>query len=353
MAARLNRKALVTPRPSVKFPLMGWKEPVNSLLTRTIGYQLQRPPGHRTRILPPPVSGRMLTRPVFIFSPARSGSTLLRAILGSHTQLYAPPELPLLHMTARVETKWIQTSLRALHLTKEDLDHMLWDRVLADTLARSGKPVVVVKTPSNVLGWPRIAECWPDARFIFLLRHPAAVVASLHTSWDANWQKAGTGSLERVTASALRYMRKVEEARNNLAGHTVRYEDLTADPETSVRQLCSFLGLAFQPAMLDYGQFADLRIAPGLGDASKNIRSGRIQPSTPPPRSAEVSPALAQMCATWDYRRPDGQSYEAAGSPEWDAAGQPAPDGEQDGSEDAIFDAVDDAAREQLPSDQH
>lgn len=331
---------------------MGWKEPVNSLLTRTIGYQLQRPPGHRTRVLPPPVSGRMLTSPVFIFSPARSGSTLLRAILGSHTQLYAPPELPLMHMDVRVETKWIQTSLRALQLTKEELDHMLWDRVLADALARSGKRVVVVKTPSNVLVWSRIAGCWPDARFIFLLRHPVAVVASLHASWDANWQAAGTGGLGKVTANALRYMRKVEEARNGLAGHTVRYEDLTSDPEMTVRQLCSFLELAFEPAMLDYGQFADLRIAPGLGDASKNIRSGRIQPGTPPPRSAEVSPALAQMCATWDYRRPDGRPYAAAGSPEWDAAGQPAANEAHDGSEDANFGAAD-APREQLQSDQH
>jgi LPS sulfotransferase NodH len=332
---------------------MGWKEPVNSVLTRTIGYQLARPPGHRARVLPPPVTSRMLVRPVFIFSPARSGSTLLRAILGSHTQMYAPPELPLMHMDVRAETKWIQKSMAALQLTKEDLDHMLWDRVLADTLTRSGKQVIVIKTPSNVLIWSRIAEVWTDARFIFLLRHPAAVVASLQASWDANWQAAGTGSPEKVTASALRYMRKVEEARHELAGHTVRYEDLTTDPEATVSQLCAFLAVPFQPAMLDYGQFADLRISPGLGDASKNIRSGRIQPGTPPPRSEEISPALARMCATWGYRQPDGQPYQATGSPEWDAAGQPGPDDEApEKMADANLGAAE-AQYEQQPSDQH
>lgn len=328
------------------------------MLTRTIGYQLTRPPGHRARVLPPPVSGRMLVRPVFIFSPARSGSTLLRAILGSHTQLYAPPELPLMHMDVRAETKWIQKSMSALKLSKEELDHMLWDRVLADTLARSGKPVIVVKTPSNVLIWSRIAEVWTDARFIFLLRHPAAVVASLQASWDINRQAAGTGGPEKVTASALRYMRKVEEARQGLTGQTVRYEDLTTDPDTTVRQLCAFLQVPFQPAMLDYGQFADLRISPGLGDASKNIRSGRIQPGTPPPRSGEISSALARMCATWSYRRPNGQPYEAAGSPEWDAAGKPAPNDAHDGSDDVDFGAAESlgaagARVEQQPSDQH
>lgn len=294
----------------------------------------------------------MLTRPVFIFSPARSGSTLLRAILGSHTQLYAPPELPLKHMTVQAETKWIQKSMWALQLTNDELDHLLWDRVLADTLARSGKQAIVIKTPSNVLIWSRIAECWPDSRFIFLLRHPAAVVASLQASWDIKWQAVGSGSPEKVTARAVRYMRKVEEARHGLAGHTVRYEDLTTDPETTVSQLCRFLGVPFQPAMLDYGDFADLRISPGLGDASKNIRSGRIQPGTPPPRSGDVPPAVAKMCATWDYRQPNGQPYQATGSPEWEAAARPAPYDEQDEQADADLGAAE-AQPQQQPSDQH
>jgi hypothetical protein len=248
----------------------------------------------------------MLTEPVFILSAARSGSTLLRVILGSHSRLYAPPEVPLMHLEARAETRWIQTSMRALYLTKEELDHMLWDRVLADALARSGKPVVVVKTPSNVLLWRRIAECWPDARFIFLLRHPAAVVASLHASWDPAWHPSASASRAEAGTSALRYMIKVDEARRALPGHTVRYEELTADPETVIGRLCSFLDIEFEPAMLNYGDFAHAQFGVGLGDNSANIRSGRIQPGTPPPRSGEISPALAEMCAAWDYLQPGG-----------------------------------------------
>jgi hypothetical protein len=300
---------------------MGWKEPVNSLLTRAIGYQLTRPPGHKAHRLPASDKARMLTSPVFIFSPARSGSTLLRAILGSHSQLYAPPELPLMHMRVKAETKWIQRSMRELQYSNEDLDHLLWDRVLADLLERSSKQRIVVKTPSNVLIWSRIAEIWPDAQFIFLLRHPAAAVASLQKSWDPAWQWAGTDSSEKVTASALRYMRKVEEARHGLKGHTVRYEDVTGDPEATVRKLCTFLKVAYEPDMLEYGQFANFKVATGLGDASQNIRSGRIQPGTPPPDTADIPEALAQMCATWGYKQPNGKPYASTGSAEWDAAG--------------------------------
>jgi hypothetical protein len=273
----------------------------------------------------------MLAAPVFILSAARSGSTLLRVILGSHSQLYAPPELPLKHLEVRAETQWIQTSMRALRLTKEELDHMLWDRVLADALVRSGKPVVVVKTPSNVLLWRQIADCWPDARFIFLLRHPAAMVASLHASWDPAWHPSGSGRLDEAVGNALRYMTKVEEARRALPGHTVRYEDLTADPETVVGGLCSFLGVEFEPAMLNYGEFAQAQFAVGLGDCSDNIRSGRIQPAAPPPRTSEISPALAEMCETWGYDRPDrpdrpdGQSSPPGGESRQHPQGESSP----------------------------
>src|SRR5262249_25648968 len=150
-----------------------------------------------------------------------------------HSQLYAPPELPLMHLGVRAETQWIQTSLQELKLTTEDLDYLLWDRVLADALERSGKPTIVVKTPSNVLIWPRIAACWPDSRFISLLRPPAASVASLHSGWNPAWHTGESGSLDEAAGKGLRYMSKLEEARNALPGLTVRYEDLTANPEAA------------------------------------------------------------------------------------------------------------------------
>lgn len=254
--------------------------------------------------MPPPRGERLLVAPVFIFSAARSGSTLLRVVLGGNSRLYAPPELPLAHLSVRAQTRWIQASITALGLSAEDLDHMLWDRVLADTLRRSGKPTIVAKTPSNVLIWRRIAACWPDARFVFLLRHPAAAVASLHAAWHPSWHPGESGSLAEAIGKGLRYMTEVEDARRSLPGFTIRYEDLTSDPEGTVRPLCDYLRVPFEPLMLEYGRFAGHRFAPGLGDASDKIRSGRIQPAVPPPRPLDIPAELTDICAAWGYLAP-------------------------------------------------
>jgi hypothetical protein len=287
-----------------------WRVPppklLNSVLVRVTGYQLSRPLASRAWNLPAVGGGRLLTAPVFIFSAPRAGSTLLRAILGSHSELYGPPELPLKHLGVRADTKWIRASLEGLGLTTEDVEHMLWDRVLAEALRRSGKPRIVVKTPANVLVWERIAACWPDARFVFLLRHPAAAVASLQSSFDPAWHPtAEDGSLEESVAKGLRYMIALEQAREALPGFTVRYEELTASPERVVRELCEFLGLPFQPTMLEYGGFDHAGFTPGLGDSSLNIRSGRIQPPAPMPD--EMPAELADICAAWGYPHPDNE----------------------------------------------
>jgi hypothetical protein len=288
---------------------MTWQAKVNAQLKRA-GLQITRPPGHPSRKLPLPDGSRLLTAPVFVLSPARAGSTMLRMILGSHSALYAPPELPLAQLTVRAETTWIRASLKELQLTAQEVTYLLWDRVLADALRRGGKPVLVAQTPSNVLIWRQIAECWPDARFIFLLRHPASAVASLNAAWDGTWHPNETGALAESAAKALRYMASLEEARSALRGHTIRYEDLTADPAGRVRAICEFLNLPFEPNMLEYGKFGHGRIGAGLGDTSANLRSGRIQPAAAPPVSlaggSEAFPAeLLALCTAWGYAVPE------------------------------------------------
>jgi hypothetical protein len=99
-------------------------------------------------------------------------------------------------------------------------------------------------------------------------------------------------------------MTMLENAREASPGYTIRYEDMTSQPEISIRQLCTHLDLEFEPAMLDYGKFSHGRIRSGLGDASDNLRSGKVRAPAPLPIPSQIPDALMDMSITWGYVKP-------------------------------------------------
>lgn len=246
-----------------------------------------------------PALDRLLRRPVFIVSPVRSGSTLLRLLLNAHSQLHAPHELHVRRLEVRHGTALGKRAMAALGLERGDLEHLLWDRVMHRELVASGKSVLVEKTPSNAFAYQRLATCWPDARFVFLLRHPASIARSWHEA-DPDKRDA-----QEATLDALRYMRAVERARKALTGHTVHYEALTDDPATVLRDLCAYLGVDYEPSMLDYGARDEGDLRKGLGDWKEKIRSGRVQGGRELPTPADVPEPLRDITAAWGYEASD------------------------------------------------
>lgn len=244
--------------------------------------------------------GRRLVRsPVFVLCTPRSGSTLLRVLLDSHSRVRAPHEMWLRLVRVRVPKALAEPAMQVLELDERELEHLLWDRVYHRELVRSGKNVLVDKTPSNAHIWSRLTECWPEARFVFLLRHPAAITESLS-------QLMPTRSREKIEREVLNHTSAVQEAREALPGHTVRYEQLVAQPEETLRSLCRFLDIGWEPQMLDYGATDHGPFRLGLGDDSDNIRSGRIQAARSLPDGSVASAELASLVATWGYGSPPG-----------------------------------------------
>ncbi len=185
-------------------------------------------------------------------------------------------------------------AMRALEIDKPELEHLLWDRVLHLELQRSGKQIIADKTPPNTLMWPRLHRCWPQARYLFLLRHPGAVVTSLVNRRDAP-------DLAQIHSEVLAYAEKLEEARQVLGGHTLTYEQLTADPAEVTRGICRFLGLEWEAEMLNYGQYDHGTFRPQLGDWSSTIKSGVIKTARQYDESTELPPRLAELAKIWGY----------------------------------------------------
>jgi hypothetical protein len=281
-----------------------WKETLNGALTRATGYQLQRAgtvpararTARRTRVGQVRAGDRLVEAPVFVICTLRSGSTLLRVLLDSHSQIHAPHELHLRYVSVNFDAKWSERSMAELGLDTRGAEYLLWDRLLHRELAGSGKRMIVDKTPNNVFIADRLRECWPDARFIFLLRHPAAIARSRQAVRGEN-----AGDDEQNVDLIRRYCEALEGARQAYDGHSVRYEDLTADPERITRGICEFLGVPWEAGMLEYGQFDHGRYKAGLGDWADKIKTGQIQPPEPPPPPEEIPPALREVSAKWGY----------------------------------------------------
>jgi sulfotransferase family protein len=237
---------------------------------------------------------RLLQGPVFILSSVRSGSTLLRAVLNAHSKIHAPHELHLTGVKVQLSNKYTRSALAELDLDTSLMQYLLWDRLLHRELMRHGKQVIANKTPSDAMMWERIVASWPDVKFIYLLRHPAAVTDS--------WQRARKDwSRSQVAEDVLRYMVAVEDARTNRGGLTVRYEDLTIEPERETKRMCEFIGVDWEPGMLDYGAAAQGTFRAGLGDWSKRIRSGRITAVERLPEPEEIPAELIDISKKWGY----------------------------------------------------
>lgn len=253
--------------------------------TRVAELRAARTPARTVRLVP---------QPVFVLSYMRSGSTLLRVLLNSHSQICAPHEMHLRSLKVTAQGPLTRASLKELRLTPRDLENMLWDRVLFDRQLMSGKPVVVDKTPANALIWRRIHRNWPDAKFIFLYRHPLRILGS--------WSEARPDiSEEKSVPQLLRFTRSMEQARAKHGGLVVRYEELTREPEKVTREICEFLGVPWEPQMIEYGSQNHGKFVRGLGDWNDKIKSGTITPAPPDPRPEDVPDELKEIARLMGY----------------------------------------------------
>lgn len=277
-----------------------WRAAVKDALARVTGYRLVRDDSvvAKRGLARPPMRmnyDRLLPSPVFLLSSVRSGSTLLRAVLNSHPQIHSPHETHFRRLQVLATRQPVLHALAEADLTLVEVEHLLWDRLLHRSLQASGKRILVEKTPSNVFVVDRLMTAWPQARIIYLIRHPLSIARS----WNAADPRRRP--MRKTIPHTLAYMEHVEQARQRYPGVTVRYEDLTTDPVGETRRLCAFLGVEWDAAMLDYGQADHGSFEAGIGDWSDNIRSGTIQVARPLPVPAEVPPQLAGVAVAWGY----------------------------------------------------
>jgi len=217
------------------------------------------------------------TAPVFIVGCGRSGTTLLRLMLNSHTRIGIPGEtwyFPELHADLAMIMGWSELEWRerltqriaastvfpqlgikieSLRNQLESLTRDQWPSVVAaanlafakgERKARWGD-----KTPGYVRCLPTIKELFPDAKILHMIRDGRDVALSfLRQSFGPNAILEGA---DYWRADVERGRRDGPQAFRD-SYREVRYEELVTEPERVLRDVCDAIGEAYEPAMLDY-----------------------------------------------------------------------------------------------------
>lgn len=249
-------------------------------------------------------------RAIFILSPPRSGSTLLRVMLAANPSLFAPPELELLTFDSMMERRqvldgrhanWREGLVRAVMEIQggdaesaiasvsaaEDADVTVADyyRGLQHSVAPS---LLVDKTPAYALDSRTLARAealFDQPTYVHLLRHPSTSIASfvdvhleqVFLRQDHKWSPRQLAELLWTVSheNIVNHLTEVPAGRRL----TVRFENLVRNPQAELEHLCAGLGLGFDREMLRPYE-GGRRMTTGITDVSAMIGDIRFHSHT-------------------------------------------------------------------------
>jgi len=213
-------------------------------------------------------SERKQLPPAFLIGVYRSGTTLLRYVLDSHSSIAVPPETNFLCQAAEMwRSEWVRKGLKGAGVDDEGLKKRLRafaGGVFDDYAAAKGKGRWVDKTPAYIdildfLDFLFGQEC----RYIMLYRHGLDVANSLADTYEKKMLGGppklfadSFGGPSRV-AFASYWARQCEKMMAFEKAHPgqclrVRYEDYSGAPEKFLRPLFAFLGEPWEEGVLDF-----------------------------------------------------------------------------------------------------
>ena len=212
--------------------------------------------------------------PFFIVGSARSGTTLLRIILNAHPRVTVPPEsrfvTELWRGSDQADVTTFLTALgdhrqfRSWNLPVELVEAELQGRETvpyADAIEavyrayakRAGKERWGDKTPRYVERIPFLAELFPEARFVHLVRDGRDVALSYaNVPFGPKTVAKAAALWARRVRMGVADGRPLGESRYK----EFRYEDLVDDAEATTKSLCAFLDIEFAPEMMEYTEHA-------------------------------------------------------------------------------------------------
>jgi hypothetical protein len=266
---------------------------------------------------------------IFVVGASRSGTNLMRAVLNAHSTLWVSaethyfddlrPRLPgngteslageardrceryFLALSHRAfgqagdpdESRFDRDELRALAAELGGSGDAYFEALCRLRAQRHGREQWGEKTPRHVYRIDDVLSAFPEAKVVCLVRDPRAVVAS-YKDWHGAAERRGVTESPALEADRERSRRSYNPVLMSLLWRGVvrasfaaleqhgpervriqRFERLAASPEAEVRELCAWLGLEFEPALLEIPVVNSSYATTGAGVSSEPVERWR------------------------------------------------------------------------------
>jgi tetratricopeptide (TPR) repeat protein len=217
---------------------------------------------------------------VFVIGMPRSGTSLTDQILSSHSGVSSLGEVGYADdMAVQVKKQTGELYPQGLaKLAVDDIDLLRADYLKKIPSKHSKYQVLIDKTPMNYQHLGLLAEVFPNAKFIHCRRSPMDNCFSIFKLSFADDQSYA----HELTALGHHYTlyEGMMDKWKEMYPHRIldiHYEDTVADIKAQCIRLVEFLGLAFEPAMLEFYSSERLVRTPSASQVRQPIYKSSVQ----------------------------------------------------------------------------
>ncbi|CAH8511998.1 unnamed protein product [Heterobilharzia americana] len=195
---------------------------------------------------------------IFVGGYPRSGTTLMRVLLDVHPMIRCGPEtrvIPKLLTLRETWSKGIENErLQAAHLYPEPIDSatrsFIWSIIKN---AGEDAPVLCNKDPLTFIHLAYLANLFPEAKFVHMVRDGRAVINSLMKR-NVRIRGSPNNTLDKFLAWEKRVSQFLHQCEivGSKRCKTIKYESLVLKPTKILGELFEFLHLEWDPVVLHH-----------------------------------------------------------------------------------------------------